>query len=76
MTRRGEVDESDEERKEEEDEFSMLAERGSSGAIRPIVPIVMFANGRSVETYAMFGLRSVIDPMESLWMAASDTWFT
>jgi hypothetical protein len=58
MTRRGEVDESDEEEEEEKDEFGMLAVRGPSGAIRPIVPIVVFANGQS-ETYAMFGLRSV-----------------
>ena len=51
-------EELDEEGKEE-DEFGMLAVRGSSGAIQSIVPIVMFANGRSGEIYAMFGLRSV-----------------
>ena len=37
----GEVEELDEEG-EEEDEFGMLAVRGSSGAIRSTVPIVMF----------------------------------
>jgi hypothetical protein len=54
----GEVEELDEEG-EEEDEFGMLAVRGSSGAIWSIVPIVMFANGWSVEIYVMFGLWSV-----------------
>jgi hypothetical protein len=49
----GDVDGGGESDGEGDDGFGMMAVRGSGGAIRPIVPIMVSANGCSVPTYAM-----------------------